>query len=289
MMRWIAPFTVAASTLLACESDLVITPGCQEGCPVLWLWRGPRADAPPCPDGSPPVWEAWMDEVVPQTCGACTCGPSACVLPSAVTAHAPICAAGEDNPTPFDAGTGWDGTCAAPAAPLASDAFASVTYDPPAQAPCAPSPAPEPAPFTATFVRACLGWKGKDRTEAFAECMPTDWTNGECYPGYTERLDLALEYADHRACTPCTCGAPEGGTCVADVSLYGDASCGSQIDAALAISLGDVPCHDISSPSPLVAMRAAMTEANPGTCTPGISTMTGTLERSKTRVTCCAP
>ncbi|WP_129351146.1 hypothetical protein [Sorangium cellulosum] len=58
----------------------------------------------------------------------------------------------------FDTGAGWDGTCTPAGAPSQDDALASVTFEAPALAACAPSPAPKPSPVVATFGKACAGY-----------------------------------------------------------------------------------------------------------------------------------
>jgi hypothetical protein len=88
-------------------------------------------------------------------------------------------------------------------------------------------------------------------------------------------------------CTPCACGAPEGGRCEANVSLYADAACADEIDAALGVGLGDAPCVDIPVSAPLGAMRAGFTSAEPGTCIPTVSTLTGSVKRGAMRTMCC--
>jgi hypothetical protein len=292
MMRFAVVLPLVVVTPLAClEIPDYVPRGdtvCQVGCPSMWLWVGPHDEAPSCPEGHRPLWDAWSAEaLVPQECGACECGPAACVLPPAVTAHAPLCP-GTDDPRVIEVGASWDGTCTARAPAISADAFASVTYAPPALAPCTPSKAPEPSPVIAAFARTCAAKFGDDVPAGFLVCLPP-YDNGSCPPGLEKRIELTEEHIDKRTCTPCACGAPEGGTCVADVFLYGDSTCSAQIDAALTVDQKDTPCHDISSPLPLVAMRAEMTEAEPGSCTPSVSTVIGTVEQGAAYPLCCVP
>ena len=94
---------------------------------------------------------------------------------------------------------------------------------------------------------------------------------------------------DGRACAPCECGPPEEGNCVVDVTLYGDSQCSDRVDAALGIGLGEMRCADVSSPLPLSAMRAALVDAEPGTCSPSVPAVIGAIERHEPHVVCSFP
>ncbi|AUX24699.1 uncharacterized protein SOCEGT47_052380 [Sorangium cellulosum] len=156
-MRLAALFALASHMLLACDDVPELSDEPHAGCPAVWLWEGPQGEAPACPEERETLWEGWRGAIVPQTCGACECGPGACVLPSSVTTHASVCP-GTEDPMTFDTGAGWDGTCTPAGAPSQDDALASVTFEAPALAACAPSPAPKPSPVVATFGKACAGY-----------------------------------------------------------------------------------------------------------------------------------
>ncbi|WP_437484564.1 hypothetical protein WME75_45140 [Sorangium sp. So ce1014] len=187
----------------------------------------------------------------------------------------------------FDAGAGWDGTCSPAGAPIPSDAPASVTYEPPTLGACTPSPAPEPLPVIATFGKACGGYIGQP-PEGYDLCIQTR-SDGSCWDDYPEKREFTEELIDNRSCSACECGPPAGGECSADVFLYGDAACSEEIAASEGIGQAETRCADVSSPSPLVAMRAELTKAEPGSCTPSVSTVTGTVEKGKMHIVCCAP
>ncbi|WP_441292262.1 hypothetical protein ACSRUE_19310 [Sorangium sp. KYC3313] len=284
-MRLAALFALASPVLLACDvPELSDEP--HAGCPAVWLWEGPQDDAPACPEERETLWEGWKGAIVPQACGACECGPAACVLPSSVTTHASVCPGIEDSTT-LDAGAGWDGTCTPAGAPSPGEAFASVTFEAPALGACTPSPAPEPLPVVATFAKACAGYIGQP-PEGYDLCIRTK-TDGSCWDGYPEKREFTEELIDHRSCSACECGPPEGGKCSADVFLYGDAACSEEIVASEGIGHAEARCSDVTSPSAVVAMRAELTEAEPGSCTPSVSRVTGTVEKGEMHIVCCAP
>jgi hypothetical protein len=195
--RILVAIIVGPLPLLACShEDLDMRPP-RTDCHPVWLWMGTPDDAPPCPDGSVVEWEAWANEIVPQACEACTCGPAVCALPSRVMTHAPICPGGEGASIVFDAGEGWDGACTALATPIPDGAFASVTYQPPSILPsCTPSLTPKPLPITGTFARACR--EADVRPSGFLFCI-TPEPDGSCRDSFPERLELTEEFIDTRA------------------------------------------------------------------------------------------
>ncbi|WP_438016230.1 hypothetical protein WMF18_36105 [Sorangium sp. So ce315] len=285
-MRKLSLLALSAATLLACGEWFgpPLDPPLDSG-PVLWMWVGPKDEAPPCVDGQPPKWEGWMPQGSPDSCEPCTCGPAACTLPSRVSTNASACPGGGRS-IEFGAGAGWDGTCATPASPVEPGEFASVVYEPPTLSPCTPSKTPEPPPAPALFVRVCAGNTAQD-PPGFVDCMQAS-KEGTCRDGLT-RHEFFEALIDDRACAPCECGPPAGGKCVANVSLYGDGACGAQVDAALSISAGDIRCTDIDSTLALVALRAELVEAEPGACAASVPAVIGDVEGREPRVVCSFP
>jgi hypothetical protein len=203
-----------------------------------------------------------------------------------VTTHEPICADGEGASLTFDAGDGWDGSCTALATPVSSDAFASVTYQPPLLAPCEPSPTPAPPPIGGMFVRACDAPDLNDRPNNFILCYPPK-PNGQCWLGYDQRREFTALLIDHRTCTPCECGAPSGGECTATTTLYEDSECINELDRKIIHHTDQPLCSDVP-PGPFGSMRAELTRNTPGACTPSVSRVIGTVERgTEPRVVCC--
>lgn len=280
---------VAALALVACGDDfdmLAPTPNARP----MWLWTGSEpADAPPCPGDWLPLWEGWANEVASADCGSCECQPGSCLLAPTVTAQAPICADGVGPPIRFDAGDGWNGTCAAPAPAIPASAFGSVIYGPPALAPCTPSPTLDPPPITGTFARACEADPHWVQPVDTALCIRPE-EDGSCAEGFRTRRDFATQRVDNRTCTPCECGEPSGGKCTARVTLYADATCGAEFDSSTLSNVDAPLCQDITVGAPLAAIRAELTELIPAACAPkhARSIVIGTVERPSVEVACCA-
>ncbi|WP_437596439.1 hypothetical protein WMF28_28100 [Sorangium sp. So ce590] len=244
-----------------------------------------HGDSTDCLFGDEVLWEGLVGKETPDKCEACECGPAACTLPSKVTVHASVCP-GEDDVGSVEASESWDGSCAAAATPIQSDAFASVTFEPPALAPCAPvAPAPEPWRRPLADVRACKP-KTPHRIPGYAfSCYPTQ-ANGECWKGYPFRHDFST-VIDARTCTPCSCGAPTGGECTAQITLYQDERCFDALGNTLITNIESPLCSRVAN-APLAAMRSAFIQDEPGSCTPSVSTIEGgKLEPGETHVACC--
>lgn len=231
------------------------------------------------------LWEGLVGNDAPNQCEACQCSPAACALPLKVTAHASVCP-GEDDVGAVEASGSWDGSCAPAPTPIQSDAFASVTFEPPAVAPCAPvAPAPEPWRRSLRDVRACKPKTPNGAPAASFTCYPPQ-DNGECWKGYRARREFST-VIDTRTCTPCSCGAQEGGKCTVKTTLYQDVRCLDEIGNTV-ISNNDPPMCSRVTNAPLAAMRSAFTLNEPGTCTPSVSRIEGgKLEPGDTHVVCC--
>jgi hypothetical protein len=287
-MRSIDCFSISIVALLGCGDELNIYAPRMDAHPV-WLWIGSEATAHACPGDRLAEWEGWAEETAPEICGDCTCGPAACVLPSRVTPHASICpGGGADMPVTFDAGASLIGVCTQVASPVASDAFASVTFEPPVLArACAPSKL-DPPPISGKVARVCPYDPELRAAEEFRLCI-TPEHDGLCHPGFSKKLEYTKRTRDNRTCTPCACSPPSGGNCRVDVLLYGDATCANQIGGGFEIGLNDTTCTDTPAPQPLSAVRVIFTQDEPGTCTPttNLSEVQGLVERGDTRVFCC--
>lgn len=281
---------LGAVVLVACGDELGVQGPRMNDDPVL-LWRGPYDEAPPCPGDRVDYWDGWANEVASDECGPCSCGPATCVAPSTVTTYASIRCEGARKKVSFTDEEGWRGTCVAIEPPVPDEAFASVMFEAPALAPrCEPSPALDPPPIAGVYAKACPLEPPYDAWSRFMLCI-TPEPDGSCRPAFSTRLEYIKRLRDNRTCTPCTCGAPMGGDCVADVMLYGDAACTTQIGLGAVIGQGDEPCTDVPAPLPLAAVRAVLTREVPGVCTPtpAISKVVGTVEHGEKRVFCCAP
>src|SRR4051794_14018867 len=125
--RFIAALALVLTSCPSFPDDVdVSTP---DQCDPIWLWTGPPDQAPSCPPGHPLRWDGWKDAKITDACGACECGPAACVMPSGVTTHSGSCQGGPADPIGLPAPNGWDGSCLAAPAAIPAHNFASVTYD----------------------------------------------------------------------------------------------------------------------------------------------------------------
>lgn len=255
-----------------------------------WLWVGPQGEAPACPGDRQVDWEGWAHETATGDCGACECGPAACVPPSSVTAYASTCRIDDEGVrVTFDAGEGSDGSCVAAVPPVSSNTFASVIFEPPTLAPCTPSQPLEPPPISMKFARACPSSLDEVPPSGFSLCTDPE-LDGSCRPGFSDRRELTERFVDNRTCAPCACGEPTGGDCRVDVGLYGDASCVDYIVVMNWMGLGFSPCSDTPANLPLSTVRVVLRQQEPGACTPtpSISEVVGTVEQGEKRVFCCA-
>src|SRR5262249_22766239 len=91
---------------------------------------------------------------------------------------------------------------------------------------------------------------------------------------------------DTRACAPCTCGPPEGGTCAALVSVYADDACTQQIGSVTANAAG-LMCVDVPQGSPLGSKEASSPTYTPGSCEPSGGGEIGSVQPTYPLTFCC--
>ncbi|MDC3955846.1 hypothetical protein [Polyangium jinanense] len=301
----------------SCDGECVpLHPG-DSSYPVL-VWIGPNdGSGPPCPNNAPVEQFVWFTDLVipPKKCGPCSCGPSdgTCSLPETITAHAAPCTPPEDTAaTATNPPDAWDGTCAADntiAAGLScgpeTPCVQSVTVGPLAKqdigctvidATGATTAAP-PSPSWGRVARVCEG-------SAFGKCEPDEhcapkppadfrqcvYLSGvhACPPDkYTEAFVVYEGFADKRTCTACTCGAPEGTSCHADISIFADAACTVSPLIVSAWSEGTT-CHDVASKGrALGAKTAAPPVYQRGSCAPAGGEVEGDVALAGPRTLCC--
>ncbi|WP_437759382.1 hypothetical protein [Sorangium sp. So ce1389] len=278
--------------LLGCGDELSI-PIPRVDDHAVWLWTGDTADAPACPGHRLDFWEGWADEAAMEECGVCTCEPALCTLPSSVTAHrSPRCGdhgaqiAFDDQ----DADEDHAGVCLKAVPPAPSEVFASVTFEPPTlAAKCVPSRQFDPPPIFGSFAKACPMAAGIHPVNGWRACIsPED--DGLCRTGFDIRLEFKERIADARTCIPCSCEAPAGGNCEAELLVYAEISCTTEIiGGGFGVDQNDRRCTDLD-PLPIAAMRAVLTHQEPGTCVPTslVSQVSGDIVSGEPRVFCCS-
>ncbi|WP_437719414.1 hypothetical protein WMF45_25275 [Sorangium sp. So ce448] len=235
------------------------------------------------------VWEGYFEAEgfsAEDKCEPCECTPAECELPSKVTASASVCSR-EDAVGTLEAGASWDGSCSAAEEPIPGDAVATVTFEPSTLAPCAPvSPVPKPSMGSLRFIRACKSDPPGYAPTLSVTCYPPQ-ENGECWKGYDRKFEYPM-LNDTRQCSPCSCGAPSGGNCTAEVMLYQDPDCVSEVVAEYTTNHSPPVCTRATS-ARLAAMRSVFLFNEPGTCAPSTDSeiVSGSLERGVTHVLCC--
>ncbi|WP_438025745.1 hypothetical protein [Sorangium sp. So ce233] len=281
------------AALLGCGEDLMIPRPRTDDDPVL-LWVGKTPDFPICPDGRLDYWDGWADvRTDPQyqnECGTCTCGPAACALPDGMLVHeAPLCAV-EGIKIDLAGAADPPGHCVELSSPVPGDAFAAVTLKSPTMArACDPAKDLDPPPLSGTFARACP-WTGEYESAFNGLVCIAPEDDGSCRPGFSARFEFQEKIQDARTCTPCACGAPVGGSCVADVLLFSDASCSHMLFSGNGIGTREGACYVTHEDSPLAGVRVVFAEDEPGTCSPttDVSLVDGTIESGETRTFCCS-
>jgi hypothetical protein len=295
--------------------------------PVL-VANAPALDLPACPEGTSEVFYGWSDPqplLEPPTCPTCACEEppkGACRVPTAWSIHAEICQVPSPVSVSFDAPPDWDGSCTAVNAipdgklcggvPCVHSLDVEVTMAvgnecqvktngneelpeiksgdgddwalifgnaaracqgeayapcPVAQKLCAPA---APLPF-----RICTFAEGD------VDC-PETWKDAERQVYYEE-------VADHRACTECGCSPPEGGSCVAEIRVFGDDICTNEVLHSF-IDLTSGPGCDVNLMQGigLGSKEAAIVVDAPGTCKATGGEPTGDVELGKATTFCCS-
>jgi hypothetical protein len=259
------------------------------------LWIGPVGqEPPPCPALAPvAVEEGYADLTATKpVCSVCACDPpqGGCDLPSAMTASNLSCGVSGGALTTFDPPAAWDGGCstvnAIPASKLCgggpcakSLTIASLTLH---EQGCGVSNSPAAditQPTWTTAARSCVGSAQYQGGCGLSEmCAPIPHEDGfklcfsregdqECPVGWTDKHTFYKGIADTRACSACSCGAPVGSTCSAQVSAYGNTGCmPSGFFASVTMTNIKDGCVDIAPGMGLLSKGATPPAYTPGVC-----------------------
>lgn len=278
------------------------------------LWRGSTMSLPDteCPPNAPKpgqVWYASPDQT-PAPCPACSCAPSmgGCMLPDTVTiSTSPVCPG--DAGVPFDPPSDWDGGCTsndAVAAPVCDggSCLATVGSMVPVESGCVPDQVVVPKLVTWGFAAyGCAGRTNGGTCEdpgdicapappsaasGFSICVSRQGDDAliQCPRGYPARNVFYPAGDDDRACAPCECGPPEGGSCSSLVSVYADGACSVPVGTVAASSSGPV-CVSIPADSSLGSKQASPPVYTPGTCQPSGGEQTGSVKPIDPITFCC--
>ena len=276
------------------------------------LWVGPEDQAPECPWGSTSIsYEGRPDLVALPICEACTCEPptGSCALPSTLTASTAVCGT-PGVTTSFNAPAPWNGSCDS-TTQTPSGAAHSLTIAPLTMTEngCASGP-PTAAKVISlrweTFARGCdipmppgplqrsTCWPEEPIPPGFKACIFYDGEsacpNDDPGNSFTEQHVLYKGVQDDRQCSACSCGAPTGSTCKAQVSIYEGASCSTSPLLSIPITSVMSACFDITLPGQALGSKSAgPTTYLPGTCPPGGGDGSGTAIPIKPSTFCCRP
>jgi hypothetical protein len=241
------------------------------------------------------------------------CSAPECALPSGITAHSGImCTGGPgDTLTPFDAPSGWGGSCVSPGA-VSPALFGSYEVPTATVIPCAP--VREQVPLSGDFdlgspwknaVKACSmsleqGTCPEDSEPRWASCMkgassedtpgwrPCIVANGEnipCPSDWPDSHGFYKDVEDRRTCTECTCTTTESGTCTPLVSTYEDRACQQLIASTV---VGDEPfCADPGTGTALGSVSATWLVNAPGRCEASPREVRGSRVTTMPKTFCC--
>lgn len=278
------------------------------------LWIGPEEQAPECPRGPTTVsYEGRTDLVAPALCEACTCEQptGSCALPSALTASTLTCGTSGSVSTSFNAPSPWDGSCdgatQTPSGAANSLAVAPIVMTENGCLAGPPIAAKVVSLHWETYARGCdvdLPKGPVDRsicvTESlappgFAVCI---YRNGEhdCPddPGnvFTERHVFYQGVQDDRQCSTCTCGAPTGSLCTAQLAVYdgGNLTCLGPPLASIPLSSAKPACLDITIPGQSLGSKSVGEVLyHPGMCPAIGANPSGNAMATEPSTLCCHP
>lgn len=280
---------------------------------------------PACPAGFDASDLGALDVVAPPAaCSPCACAPStggSCKpnLFSPIGVSANTCAAvlsgslgASWGAYPAEGSGGFvDGTCASfsyvggssnasPVRALWSNAASGVWQS--LSGYCLPTggePTIEPVTW-ANHARACApsvapsGQCDADKTcgssppSGFASCIVREGFH-EC-PAGLDRREVYRAVNDSRACSSCSCSAPNGETCAWTFDAFEQDNCeGSPIASLDAGPNAPMACAPIQPASLARSVRAHAGSSSPGTCAPNGGTPIGGVAPSDPVTLCCVP
>ena len=305
------------------DADDEPPPGCPGACidaPALgWsdpalLWTGPAGASPPaCPPEAPVLgFEGFADLTVPAAgCPACACTTPAgtCALPTGYTASSASCGA-VGVTTSFNAPDAWDGGCTQANAVLtcgsagcvASLTAGAITVQDESCAVATAQPAAPTEPVTyQTAARACKRGSSLGCDDPTLVCAPVSAAppgfklcvhragDAECPAAFPEKHGVATGVDDQRACSPCTCGSPTGGVCVAALNVFTDDACGAPLFVN-PVSSTTQACFDIATPGVTLGSKSVDKLAYiPGACAASGGEPVGAATATGVSTFCCVP
>jgi hypothetical protein len=106
---------------------------------------------------------------------------------------------------------------------------------------------------------------------------------------YTEPHVFYQGVADGRGCAACTCGAPGGGGCAAEIWIYGDDACATVASYAVTVGSDTAACVDTLPGAALGSKAASAPTYTAGACQPAGGTPVGSVDLLGPTTFCCIP
>lgn len=252
---------------------------------------------------------AHLKPIEPHTCGECSCSSAACTLPEGIHTNAEKCPGYGSIAVPLgpDPAAGWDGACSdegdLPAGlscggePCAQSVSVPALSIAPCQSESGPA-APFPAPAWGRMALQCkiepLSGEGCEPEhvcaplppEGFALCLYAEGEHPTCPADYQAHMVFYKGVQDDRGCEACKCSAPEGGECMAVVSMFSDAACGA-FAGGVVVTDQEAACVDVVSGTALASMEASMVTDVSGSCAPFGGAPFGGVVPAEPLTLCC--
>jgi hypothetical protein len=306
------------------DADGPPAPACTGQCapyaPVGWLgpdllWIGSPQQMPTCPVAMSAAGDfAYADLDASASCAPCQCDPptGSCGLPSMIAVSPESCEAADAGAgeTPFNPPAEWDGGCTGGGAidagalcdggPCAQSAtIAPLTVN---ETVCAPlAPTVSPPPISQSSVLLCEGSANGACAITGESCLPSAPGFATCVfdPGdqecvallapYTQKILAYTNISDTRTCSACTCDAPTGSVCSAEISIYSDGTCASSSPNANPVDSTKPVCVDLITGAALGSKSASAPTYTPGACQAGGGVPSGSAVPVAPTTFCCIP
>jgi hypothetical protein len=310
----------------ATDAHADAAPACPGACidapPLGWsdpavLWLGAMGTPPPsCPTEAPVVgFQGFADLAAPPaSCGACSCGEATatCALPSSLAVSSATCPGGGVT-TPFDPPASWDGSCTNGNPLQANQMCGAVTcakslttgplvvQNEGCSAATALPVMPTPPATWQTAALACKRGSSVLCDDPLQVCAPVaDVPPGflvcvyqagdvDCPASFPDKHAVAAGADDQRACSPCACGSPTGGLCVATLNVFTDDGCTAPL---LSVPIGSTgpACFDLVPPGPALGSKTVdKVKYLPGACVPSGGEAIGQALPTGPATFCCRP
>lgn len=313
----------------ACTPDLECAPAIPVGWGTYGhaaLFRGSAASDPACPPGTETDSVYAGNANLANTdaeCDDCSCAapmgrvcaaqdidPSENGL-QPVRLRDATCAGSAGNFDPITAAAGWDGACSAlDSAPgggacpgLSCNLSVAAIAARPAGGSCtATGGAPSAGDPTWTErVKACESSSQLQGCDSGLSCVPRPSApyddricigragDQDCPADYPLRRESFSGFTDDRECSECTCGAPTGGTCKLNISVFNSATCGGT--ALATIETSNTACGDLTVNQTVAGISAVETvpPAGGSCAVTGGGVPSGSVTPTGQTTFCCLP